>query len=160
MIKAIIFDFGNVIYKLDRYSFLKEISKLTGVSKLELISLFYESSDIMKLYQSGHINSDQFLDKILAKYNINISRDELIDLYASDFLIPIEKNLDLVRRLKPNYKLGLLSNTNELDFKHGIKKCSIIDLFDAITLSFEVGYIKPEREIYLDILNKLNLIPE
>ena len=96
MIKAIIFDFGNVIYKLDRYSFLKEISKLTGVSKLELISLFYESSDIMKLYQSGHINSDQFLDKILAKYNINISRDELIDLYASDFLIPIEKNLDLV----------------------------------------------------------------
>lgn len=35
-----------------------------------------------------------------------------------------------------------------------------LPLFDAVTLSFEVGALKPEPEIYLDALRKLSLPPE
>jgi len=33
-------------------------------------------------------------------------------------------------------------------------------LFDAVTLSFEAGHKKPEKQIYLDALKKLNLKPD
>ncbi len=36
----------------------------------------------------------------------------------------------------------------------------VFSLFDTVTLSFEVGALKPEPEIYLDALRKLSLPPE
>jgi putative hydrolase of the HAD superfamily len=73
---------------------------------------------------------------------------------------PNENTFDLIRTLKPSYKIGLLSNVSEWDFEYGIKPISVFDLFDAMSLSFEVGALKPDEEIYYDMLKKLDLAPE
>jgi putative hydrolase of the HAD superfamily len=68
--------------------------------------------------------------------------------------------LELIGKLKPRYKLGLLSNTSEWHFQHAIKTVDVFPLFDAVTLSFEVKAMKPADKIYQDILTKLALPPE
>ncbi len=65
--------------------------------------------------------------------------------------------MDLITRLKPFYLLGLLSNTNKWHFDYGIRKTEVFKLFDAVTLSFEVGTMKPDPRIYHNMLTKLDM---
>lgn len=66
-------------------------------------------------------------------------------------------------RKKNNYKLGLVTNTsgvvlrrNELEFFGFYLR----DLFDTVVVSSEVHTLKPEKEIYLLTLERLNSVPE
>jgi putative hydrolase of the HAD superfamily len=61
--------------------------------------------------------------------------------------------------LKPCYRLGLLSNTNPWHFEYGIRTVEVFDLFDAVSLSYRVQAMKPDRRIYLHALGQLNTAP-
>ena len=158
MIKAVIFDFGNVICKLDNNIFLRRISGYTEKPVPELAGLIYGKSDLPRLYEIGLINSDVFFSGIVELCALRIKKEEFIRAYT-DIFTPIPATFDLVRQLKAGYKLALLSNTSEWDFEEGIKPIEIYDLFDTVTLSYEVKAMKPGRKIYMDALSKLKLAP-
>ncbi|RLG14599.1 MAG: hypothetical protein DRN66_01580 [Candidatus Nanohalarchaeota archaeon] len=159
MIKAIIFDFGNVISAFDNEIFLKEISKFSNKSVEELNELIYLSSDITKKYERGNISSDEFFREVSKKGNLSIEKNEFIQAYTGIFR-PIEKTHALMKKLKQKYRIALLSNTSEWDFEHGIKQSGIFHLFDEITVSFRVGAMKPDKRMFLDAIEKLKLKPE
>jgi putative hydrolase of the HAD superfamily len=56
--------------------------------------------------------------------------------------------------------LGLLSNTSELDYANVIKKIKVYPLFDAVTVSYKLKIMKPDKRIFFDILKKLKVKPE
>ncbi len=161
MIKAIIFDIGNVIYRFDNNIFLNKISKHTEHSAAELNELIYESSTLPKQYESGLLTSDEFFDSITDLCDLNITKNDFIDAYTNIYT-PIAPTFDLIRKLRSNYKLALLSNTCEWDMEYGIKPRmgELFDAFDAVSLSFEVKAMKPREELFLDVLDKLKLLPE
>jgi putative hydrolase of the HAD superfamily len=78
----------------------------------------------------------------------------------TDIFTPIESTRALIRGLEGRYRLGLLSNTNELHFRRHIRNEPVFPLFDAVTLSYEIGALKPEPAIYRDALGKLSLPSE
>lgn len=156
MVKAIIFDFGNVVCAFDRGWFIKRIARFTNKTPEDLHKLIYIESGLPKKYETGHIDSDEFIDKVIDLCGLNIEREEFIKAYTEIFT-PIQETFDLVKKLKPHYKLGLLSNTNDLDFQRAIKPLEIFNLFDKVSLSYEVGVMKPAKEIFLDMLKKLDL---
>jgi len=160
MIKAIIFDFGNVICKFDDNIFLEKISKFTDKNVSELNYLIYISSDLTRKYENGLITSDEFFKKIVKKCDLSISKKEFRNAYTNRNFMPIKTTINLIRKLKSKYKIALLSNTSEWDFEYIIKKNEIFNLFDAISLSFKVKTMKPNPPIYLDCLAKLNLEPQ
>ena len=159
MIKAIIFDFGNVICSFDNNIFLEKISMFTNKSIPELDKLIYRTSDLPKQYETGLITSHEFFEKMAGLCGLNITKSEFTKFYAGIFT-PIQTTFGLLKRLKPNYKLGLLSNTNEWDFEYGIKPIEVFHLFDAVSLSFVVKAMKPAKKIFTDALAKLKLTPE
>lgn len=158
-IKAIIFDFGNVICKLDNGLFLQGISNYTEKSTAELNSLIYVQSDLPRQYETGLIGSHYFFESIVALCKLSITKEEFIKAYTNIFT-PIPTTFELIKQLKPLYKLALLSNTSEWDFLYGIKTCGIFDRFDVVTLSYQVTAMKPHRKIFLDALAKLKLKPQ
>ena len=66
----------------------------------------------------------------------------------------------LIRKLKPRYRIGLLSNTNEWHFDHAVRACTRLSHFDAVSVSYQVKAMKPSAPIYLDALGKLGTDPE
>ena len=159
MIKAIIFDYGNVISALDNNLFLKEISGCSHKTVSELHELIYVTSDLPTLYETGLITSDEFFVQIKKLCGLSISQSDFIRAFTGIFT-PIQSTLDLIEQLKPDYRLALLSNTNEWDFRFEIAKIRVFDLFDTVTVSYRIKAMKPDRAIYLDALNKLGLKPE
>ena len=159
MIKAIIFDFGNVIYHFDNNIFLDNISHFTDNTVPELHDLIYVSSDLPRQYESGLIDSDEFFLEIKRKCNLSILKHEFINAYT-DIFRPNITTLECIRKIKSRCKIALLSNTNEWHFEYIIKPCEVYGLFDAESLSFQVHAMKPDERIFKDALWKLKVKPE
>lgn len=160
MIKAVILDFGNVICSFTNDHFLNKLSAINGKQKSENLKLIYKISGLPKKYETGLISSDEFFESLSKLCDLNISYEELRKIYTDDKFTPIPGMAEIIKSLKSNYKLALLSNTSEWDTEYGINLIPEIKLLDTITLSYEVKAMKPSPEIYYDALTKLNLSPQ
>ena len=157
-IRAIVFDFGGVISTVDVEGFVRRIAERSEKTALEIGALLY-GSKLPVLYESGRISSADFFARVAALCGLRMTRDEFVRAFNGMFT-PIEPTLDLIRRLKGRYRLGLLSNTNEWHFRGHIATVPVFPLFDTVTLSYEVREMKPGERIYRDALGKLGLPPE
>jgi glucose-1-phosphatase len=158
-VKAVIFDFGNVICTFDMLLFVDRIRPLTTMPASRMREILHRSFDLGREYETGLITSDQFFQQISQRYALSIPRQDFIRAFT-DVFTPIPSTLQLIRMLKPSYRLGLLSNTNEWHYEHVIKRYDVYPLFDAVTVSFEVGAMKPAEKIYRDALTKLDVRPD
>jgi len=158
MIRGIIFDFGNVISSFDVGKFLGRLHDWSGVEVGILRERIY-GSGLHSRYESGDISSERFYREISRLTGARVSAEEFAEGFT-DIFTPLESTHGLIRALKGKYRLGLLSNTNEWHFERHIRNTPVFPLFDAITLSFEIGALKPDPRIYLDALRKISLPPE
>ncbi len=157
MIKALVFDFGDVFINLDKTATFK------ALQALEKVELTFEMLDKNLDYEQGLISTDEFIHFYQQQFP-SASKSELINAWNSILLdFPLER-LQFLQALKKSkhYQLILLSNTNELhidwvakhlDFYPEFKAC-----FDQFYLSHEIHLRKPNREIFDFVLAKNNLL--
>jgi putative hydrolase of the HAD superfamily len=157
-LRGILFDFGNVIYRFDNGRILAGLAPLCGRSVPELTGLMAATSLPLD-YEAGRVDSERFLAGVSELCGFPFERDAFIRAF-SEIFTPIESTLDLIRRLAPRYRLGLISNTNPWHFERAICPCEVFPLFQAVTLSFEVKALKPDPCLFADCLAKLGLPAE
>ena len=154
MIKALIFDFGNVFLNLDIEKGVKESLKLFKIESFGEDMLTYNH-----LYEKGLISTETFLEFYSNRFP-KLSKQTLIELWNSILKDFPEHRLKFIQKLasEKQFKLILLSNTNELhinwvkskiDFYESFKNC-----FDAFYLSHEIGHRKPDNSIFKFVLNE------
>jgi len=158
MIKAITFDYGGVIklsendligdicnyLNVDRASFQEEYFKVNHLANVDNKSF----SHIFVLVASKFNDSEKTKKGVL-----NIIEKNKDKSHLNDELIKIIKFLK-----NREYKIALLSN-NSIDLKERLLKDKIIDLFDNIVISAEVGCQKPQPEIFNILFKELGLKP-
>ena len=132
-IGAVVFDFGGVISSFDVGIFLRKLAPRTEKTVAEIGSLIY-GSKLPVLYESGRISSSEFFARLAALCGLRMSEEEFVRAFTEIFT-PIESTLELIRRLKGRYRLGLLSNTNEWHFRGHIETIPVFPVFDTVTLS-------------------------
>lgn len=155
-IQAIVFDFGKVICTFDLQHLVRNLARASGVAPATIQTHLSAVGRLAVRYESGRLTSDAFFSEVRVLTGIQISRDDFREAYC-DIFSPISTTFELIRSLKPRYKLGLVSNTSEWHFEYGIKPVEIFPLFDTVTLSFQVGAMKPAAAVYEDALRKLGL---
>ncbi|MDH3251288.1 MAG: HAD family phosphatase [Ignavibacteria bacterium] len=158
MIRAVIFDFGNVLSRFDVGKLVRALSPFTDLPPTAVRRAFMDD-DLAVRYETGLVTTDEFITTILHRGRLSMTKEAFVAAYTGIFE-PIHATMDLVRALKPNYTVSLLSNTNELHFEHVIRKIDVFGLFDTVTLSFRVKAMKPAAKIYQDALAQVNLGPE
>ena len=166
LIKNLIFDLGGVIINLDMSLSFQKFAKLGNIS-LEQMNQMAENEPLFNKYEKGLITSAQFRTGICALLNRDIP-DAQIDIAWNAMLldIPLER-LQFIERLKPHYKLLVLSNTNEIHITEFIKRMDTVygakkydALFDDIYYSHLVNMRKPAAEIYQFVLQENNIIAQ
>lgn len=149
MIKAVIFDCFGVLAHDGWLPFRK---KHFG----DDFERATEATDLNKRSNAGFIDYDDFLRQVgeMAGMSAEKARQEIEDN-------PVDPELfDYIqKRLRPAYKLGLLSNASEYHLDD-IFKPEQVALFDEIVLSYQVGAIKPDPIMYQTIANRLGVSPE
>ena len=81
-----------------------------------------------------------------------ITQEEFSKIFSDIFSLNKDV-IALLPKLKKNYTLCLLSNTNELHQEYGYKHYQFLSHFDKLFLSHEVGSVKPEEKIYRAVEN-------
>lgn len=158
MIQGIIFDFGGVLCTFDSRLFFQALAGRTDRTAGEMAALVL-ASDLPRRYESGQISSREFFTAVTKPCGLSMSEEEFIAEFTGIFL-PIESTFRLIRALKPAFRIALLSNTNEWHFEHYIRTVEVFPLFDAVTLSYRVGEMKPGERIYRDSLRRIGFPPE
>ncbi|GAA3625443.1 HAD family hydrolase [Flavivirga jejuensis] len=157
MIKTIIFDFGNVFINLDIEGSQEHILK-----SFEIESLSEEMIAFNSFYEQGLISTDEFLEFHTENFP-KLSNDEIIDIWNFILKDFPKHRLDFLKQLKSdsNYKLILLSNTNELHIDWIKKHIPIYEefksYFDTFYLSHEIHLRKPNHDIFEFVLNENKL---
>lgn len=160
MIKAIIFDFGNIFLNLDIEGALQnalDLFKLDAVPE--------EMNAINCLYEQGLISTDEFIEFYTKNYS-NIPKETLIDTWNFMLKDFPQYRLNFLKVLKASskYKLILLSNTNHMHI-HWVKKNipfynDFKNCFDAFYLSHEIKLRKPNTDIFEFVLKEGSLKAE
>jgi putative hydrolase of the HAD superfamily len=159
MIKAVVFDYGKVISQAPNTHVRQDIADAFGVSEEEVGKLI---GKYIGDFRKGKMTEDDFWIKISGDLNKPIPANKY-ELWRNDFRNKLEiseEMLAFVRFLKAKgIKVAVLSN-NIAPYVDVIRKRDGYKDFDIVINSCEVGYCKPDEDIYQLALSKLNLKPE
>lgn len=149
MIKAIVFDCFGVLVTEYWFTFKRDYF---GHDK----ALADKAAELMDHANAGLLSYGQFVDELAEMAKVTPAK-------VREYLggnAPDEELLEYITKvLKPNYKIGMLSNASSNWLKKMLSEDQL-ELFDAISLSYETGMAKPDERAYQLIADKLGVEPE
>ncbi len=164
-IKNILFDFGGVIVSLNKQNALDRFTELGFPNIHEYLGEFRQKGIFLE-YEEGKISPENFYKEFRMLSNRKDISDSEIDSAWLAFLAGIpEYKFQLLKDLREKYNVYLLSNTNPSVMGWALTKdfspegLSIDDFFDKCYLSYEIGYAKPDREIFDHIIEDSKMDP-
>jgi len=158
MIKNIIFDFGDIFINLNKEATFQKMATL-GVTDISEAMI-----DTYHKYEKGLISTDAFIEFYQQQFPA-IEKKQLVAAWNAILLdFPLER-LAFLQALKAsgNYRLFLLSNTNELHISWiqqdwGLARFAEFKVcFEQFYLSHEIHYRKPDTDIYEFVLRENKL---
>jgi putative hydrolase of the HAD superfamily len=159
MIKAVIFDYGQVIGSSPNTHTRQDIADAFGVSSNLIGEILKENID---QFRKGKLSENQLWQIISEKLNKPIPTNA-DDLWRRDFRkkLKISKRMiNFVRFLKErNVKVAVLSN-NIKPYVEIIRQAGGYDEFPIVVNSCDVGYSKPQPEIYQLVIDQLKTDPK
>lgn len=160
MIKNIIFDMGNVLFRFDRDYYMDKIGVTNPDDRKLLLQEMYLSYDWPR-QDRGVISLDEA--EALYRSRIPVHLHDAIHYIVHDWnqdLPPVPGMAELVKELKEaGYGLYLLSNAAP-DQHIYWERIPGHEFFDATLISCDVNLLKPEHEIYEHLLNTYSLKAE
>jgi putative hydrolase of the HAD superfamily len=148
MIKAVIFDCFGVLTHGGWKDFW------TALPSEELRS---KAKDLHRSYDVGSLNRTDFTDQLSG-----LTHTPLAEVQAIFYAVNPVKNVQLlhyIKSLKPNYKIGLLSNVGTSWIEDQLLSSDELALFDNMIFSYRVAMAKPDPRIYLLAARGLEVEP-
>ena len=143
--KALIFDFGNVVAFFDHRRASRQLAALSNNFMDE--NTVYEAvfgTSLEYSFDCGKISVHEFIDRLRIVVGLTSSEDTIIKAWC-DIFWPNDEVISLLPRLKKlNARLILASNTNELHFQWVSRQfADPLTFFENFVLSYRIGFRKP-----------------
>ncbi len=167
VIKNIIFDLGGVLLNLDYSLTSSAFQKLSfDFSSFDAVYSEQQHKLLFENFEKGIITPQQFRDGIRSIMQKN-TVDSLIDEAWNKMLLDFpNERVELLEKLKNNYRLFLLSNTNNIHIEAYSRKLkdsfgftNLSHVFEQEYYSYNLGMRKPDIEIFQFVLSANKLEP-
>ncbi len=118
-----------------------------GLTEVETYSRIFNSG-LEAQYDRGLLTTDEFLAALRAQLSLAANDEQIADAW-SDIFSPNEAVIAALPELHLRHRLVLASNTNELHARQFRRRFpEALTHFDALVLSHEVGFRKPDGEFF------------
>ncbi len=166
LVKNIIFDLGGVLINID-YKATENAFKNAGIRNFDELFSQAKQTRLFDNLERGLVDEVTFKDGLRLLSNVNLSDKAIDDAWNAMLLNFPKHRVDLLQKVRNNYKTFLLSNTNELHipaFENLIEKeygiADFSSLFDKLYYSCRVRMRKPDKEIFELVIQENNLNPQ
>ena len=144
--KNLIFDLGNVIIDIDFDLTFRAFSKLSSEYSWEEVRHFIKEKHIWEDYEKGLSDDIEFRETLRKELKIKASDSELDKAFCGLLQKIQPERIKLIEELSKKYRLFESAGINHFS-----------EIFETVFLSFEMGKLKPEIEIYQQVLKEANL---
>lgn len=153
MIKAITFDLDGVYFVNGKSNFISNLGKL-DVSEDEAKRVFLQSDEMNKLYKEGKMTDEEFWSWASKEWKLGKTPIELMELLISGYEVD-ESVVEVVKKVRSNGYKTLICTSNFPARINGLQeRFKFLDNFDAWALSYEVGFNKPAKELFEELVKK------
>ena len=156
-IRAVFFDLGGVILRTEYQAPRERLAERLNMTYEDLVRLVFENKSSQQA-SIGTISPEQHWDEVLRLMHLPADQKDIVrnEFFGGDLL---DVNLvDFIRSLRPGLKTGLISNA-WLDLRDYITSQHFEDAFDEMSISAEVGVMKPDAGIYQMALAGVGVSP-
>lgn len=160
-IKAVIFDLGNVLVDFDHRIASRKITRHCPKGPSQIYNLFFDSG-LTRLFEEGRITKEEFFNRVKAMLELDLDFSGFLPIWNDIFFLS-DKNravYALAQNLKKRYLTALLSNINILHYEYLKENFPVFTAFHKIFTSCEMGYVKPDRQIYIRAISALGVAAE
>lgn len=164
-IKNIIFDLGGVILNIAPERTVEAFAALGLENPLGERGWFYHH-DLFYLLEQGTSSPEEFRDNVRRLLNRDIPDSAIDHAWCAMILdIPADR-VEYLKSLKKQFRIFLLSNTNEIHRQQYFRDFQsaygfiFSELFEQDYYSHQMGMRKPDLDIFKQVLQNHELTPE
>lgn len=142
------FDLGKVLVHFDAERMFRQIGDLAGLEPRRVREVLVDQR-LERRYERGEITRAEFYETFCQTTGTRPDPETLARTASDIFELNVSM-LPVVAQLQAaGYRLGVLSNTSPDHWEHCLRRYRILgEAFEVIALSYELGAMKPEPEIY------------
>jgi len=176
-IKAVLTDYIGTLVNARQYSIDDSRKKLhkalteagfeTGMTKfLEAYTKAHEKYRVVRYEQLREVTNAVWICEALNNLGCSANTDDsriktALNVFFQDYVDSLELRAyarKLLKRIKENCKLGLVSNFTYAPVVYAsLRKLNLNQFFDVVLVSDETGWRKPHNRIFLEALRKLQV---
>ena len=165
-VKNILFDLGAVLIDIDFEKVCKSFENI-GIKDFEKQYSQLAASTLFEALEKGEISNSFFYEAIQNQLQSTIPTEEIKNAWNSILLDFRVETMQYLTKLKTDYNLFLLSNTNaihltEINFlaQQQLHVDELDVYFTKAYYSFKMGMRKPNADIFQFVLKDANIVAE
>jgi putative hydrolase of the HAD superfamily len=162
-LKNIVFDLGGVLIDLDIRRSIKRFEAL-GIPDISNMLDPYEQRGIFLELERGQLDQPQFCHALSRYAGKNLTIKQVEHAWKG-FIVDVPPyKLNYILEQRQTFKVCLLSNTNPFIYEwaqtpaFSAAGLPITHYFDAIYVSYQIGFTKPDPRIFEHMLNHSGMI--
>lgn len=157
-VRAVFVDFGGVIMRTEDKGPRSRQAERLGMTSRDLEKIVFESDSSLRA-STGEISEEAHWQAVSKALGVDRQEGEKIitEFFSGDRVDTVL--LDFLRSLRPDRKVGLISNAWS-GLRKVITTNQFADVFDEMVISAEVGLVKPDPRIYQLALERLGVHPK
>jgi FMN phosphatase YigB (HAD superfamily) len=144
-VDVVLFDLGGVLVDFGGVERMRELS---GIESDDEVWRRWLTCRWVRSFERGDCSAEEFAAGVVSDWDLPITPDEFLHGFCNWIGGPLAGSDELVSAVQSIVPVGCLSNTNALHWERHFSQWSLLHAFDHCFLSFELGMLKPDREVF------------
>jgi len=156
--EVVVFDLGGV---LAQFGGVERMRLLAGLDDDEELWRRWLTCEWVRRFERGLCTPEDFAAGVVADWGLSVTGETFLSEFREWLVGPLPGAQELVADTRAaGVPVAVLSNTNQVHWQAGADGWPLVAMFDRAFLSFEVGLVKPDREIFEHVVADLDVSPE
>lgn len=155
--KVIFFDIGNVLVGFDAATAARKIAWRLSLNPFKIARYLWDSTLVDDI-ERGIMTPRQLYQKFSSEFGYAGDFAQFTALWCGHFELK-KDSVALFRALARRYPIYLLSNINDLHYRHIKRRYAFVGEASGLVLSYRLGLRKPEPAIYRAALKMAGVRP-
>ena len=148
----VLFDLGGVLIELGGVATLREMAGIAGDDEVWRQWL---ASPWVRRFEMGRCSPDEFAVGVVTEWRLDLTPERFLEVFRDWPIGPYPGAQDLLAEVQRSVPIGCLSNTNAMHWDHQSASWPMLGMFDLTFLSFELGLVKPDADIFEAVADRL-----
>jgi putative hydrolase of the HAD superfamily len=156
-IGIVLFDLGGVLIDVGGVDPMRSLAKMDSDEELWQRWL---ACPWVRRFERGQCSAEDFAAGIVVEWELGLAADAFLESFRSWMSGPVPGASELLAEVQRRVPIGCLSNMNAPHWDFISAQSAVFDAFTYRFLSFELGMVKPDRELFDHIDESLPVSPD